>query len=166
MPVALLLLLTAAALEILGHSFDQGSASRSEAHSTGGLTIRALAPADRMIIGAEFTVGALLALDEDPPPPPTHPELSTKTRAGFDTVQLRENYQDCVRSAVRKEPARPPSATFSSLLASVCGNEAEALRAAILRREKASPVATRLADEAVAEATNTALQTIRIRDEQ
>lgn len=164
MPLAILLLLTAAGPETLGHFSREGSAFPSESHSAGALTIRALTPPDGISTGGGLSFG-LLKLGQDAPPP-RHPELSPRIRAGFDTVQLRKSYQDCVRRAAREEPARSPSATFSSSLTALCGNEAAALRAAILRRERASPVASRLADEAVEEATDAALRTDRTGDQQ
>ena len=96
-----------------------------------------------------------------PPPPPSHPEFPPRVRAGYDTVQLREAYEQCVRQAARQEPARISRASLEDVLRTRCGNQAAALRTAILQREGASPAADRLAAEAIREATDRAIARAR-----
>ena len=89
--------------------------------------------------------------------PPPHPELPPPVRAGYDTVRLREAYEQCVRQAARQEPARISRAALDAVLRARCSTQAAALRAAILQREGASPAADRLAAEAIRKATESAI---------
>ena len=93
--------------------------------------------------------------------PPPHPELPPPVRAGYDTVQVRESYQQCVRQAARQEPARISRAGLEAVLSTRCSNQKAALRTAILRREGTSPAAERVAAEELREATDSAIASAR-----
>lgn len=108
------------------------------------------------------------------PPPP--PPLPPRVRAGYDTVTvdandvggtvvvLRQAYEQCVRRVALGAPPRASLTALQPILSTRCGQQAAAFRAAIVQREQASPAATRLADEAIAEAASAAVRTSRTLD--